>query len=74
MIKCKSLTVCDRDFCDGCANWYEETDEYTATFEPISMPNGSYKFGKVIIYKTPHYDKITGKQILYTIEMPNEEA
>lgn len=71
-MSCKSNAQCD--FCDArCADWYEETEEYIATINQIHMPDGTYKYCKLIYYKVPKYGS-NGKQIIYEILIPDGEV
>lgn len=56
------------DFCDvRCVNYYEETDDYIAWFEPIKREDGTLDYSKIIKYKKPHFQD--GKKVLVTIEI-----
>lgn len=68
-MSCTKNSACD--FCDArCANYYEETEDYIATYQQVLMPDGTYEYGKVIRYKIPKYDEQNGNQILYEIIVP----
>lgn len=65
-MSCRTNSICD--FCDvRCADYYEETEEYTATYSQIRMVDGTYEYCKVIQYKNPKYDKQSGKLKLFDI-------
>lgn len=52
------------DFCDArCANYYEETEDYIATYDQVCMPGGAYEYRRVVRYKYPKYDEQNNKQI-----------
>ena len=62
------------DVCDSkCVNYYEETEDYIATYPQILMPDGTLKYCKIIHYKFPKYDERNGKQILLEIIIPDDE-
>ena len=70
MIKCKSKAQCD--YCDArCSDCYEETDEYISWYQQISTIDGSTDYAKITKYKNPHFEE--GKQVLFTIEMPDKK-
>lgn len=70
-MSCKSNGVCD--FCDArCGNYYEETEDYIATYNQVLMPDGTYQYCKIIRYKFPKYDERNGKQILFEIGFPDD--
>ena len=70
-MSCKTNGVCD--FCDArCANYYEETEEYIATYHQVLMPDNTYEYCKIVRYKIPKYDERNGKQILFEIGFPDD--
>ena len=59
----KTNGVCD--FYDSrCANYYEETEDYIATYHRVLMSDGTYQYCKILRYKFPKYDERNDKQIL----------
>ena len=71
-MSCRTNSVCD--FCDArCADYYEETEDYIATYHQVLMPDGTYKYYKIVCYKFPKYDERNGKQILYEIIIPDDK-
>ena len=71
-MSCKTNSACD--FCDArCAHYYEETEDYIATYNQVLMPDGTYEYCKIVRYKSPKYDELNGKQTLYEIIIPDDE-
>ena len=71
MIKCKNNATCD--FCDArCGAYYEEDDNSISYYKQFIFSDNSSKYCKITFYKTPHYDISNGKQIYYTITIPDE--
>lgn len=65
-MSCKKNNMCD--FCDArCPDYYEETEDYIATYHQVLMPDGTYQYCKIFRYKFPKYDERNGKQILFEI-------
>lgn len=59
-MSCKINSGCD--FCDArCAHYYEETEDYIATYHQVFMPDGTKEYCKIVRYKFPKYDEQNGK-------------